>query len=84
MMKKMFSFMHRPAKVAFIAGWIITLLMLIVSAVLYIGAGRVFDYYIATDISEKLLMLTRPAAIAVSAISLSLEYFFGKRKNISD
>lgn len=74
-MKKIFSQIHRPAKSAFIIGWIIVSVMLVVSTVLYIGAGNLFDYYISVEISEKLLAGVRPVSVAVCLGSVALEYF---------
>lgn len=74
-MKKIFSQIHRPAKRAFIIGWLIIFIMLAASTVLYIGAGDLFDYYTAVDISEKLLAWVRPVAVAVCLSSVALEYF---------
>ena len=68
------------AKRILVAGTVTVLTVILVSAVLYIGAGRMFDYYIATDISEKLLAASRPISVSVCAGSVSLEYFL-KRKH---
>lgn len=80
-MKKIFSQIHRPAKRAFVIGWIIVILMLAASTVLYIGAGDLFDYYIAVDISEKLLAWVRPACVAVCSGSVALEYHSIRRES---
>ena len=80
-MKKIFSQLHRPAKRAFVIGWIIVFGMLAASTVLYIGAGSRFDYYIAVDISEKLLAWVRPACIAACSCSLALEFFSKRKEN---
>lgn len=74
-MKKIFSQIHRPAKSTFVIGWIIVFAMLAASTVLYIGAGNLFDYYIAVDVSEKLLAGVRPVAVSVCLSSVALEYF---------
>lgn len=74
-MKKIFSQIHRPAKRAFIIGWIIVFAMLAASTVLYIGAGNLFDYYAAVDISEKLLAGVRPVVVGVCLGSLALEHY---------
>ena len=81
-MKKVFSQMHRCAKNVFISGWIIVFIMLTVSAVLYIGAGNLFDYYISVYISEKLLAGVRPVSVAVCLGSLALEYYSKQKENI--
>lgn len=73
-MKRIFKEIHRPARRVFVIGWLIVAAVLAASAVLYIGAGRVFDYYSSVEISEKLLASVRPLAIAVCALSLGLEY----------
>lgn len=83
-MKKIFSQIHRPAKMTFVFGWIIIILMLGVSTLLYIGAGDLFDYYSAVDISEKLLAAVRPVTVAVCAGSLALEYSSKRRENTSE
>ncbi len=70
---------HRNSKRFLLIGGITVALIILVSAVLYIGAGRLFDYYIATDISEKLLAVSRPVSVAVCTGSVSMEYFFKKR-----
>ena len=72
---------HTGAKRFLITGTVTVLLIIIVSAVLYIGAGRLFDYYIATDISEKLLAASRPVSVAVCAGSVGIEYFLKRKKH---
>lgn len=83
-MKNILKNIHRPAKIVLISGWIATVVIVAVSAVLYIGAGRVFDYYSAVDISEKLLTLSRPLSVAVFAVSTGLEYSLKKRSGSSE
>ncbi len=80
-MKKILSLIHRPARRVFIIGAISVFVMIIVSAFLYIGAGRMFDYYSATVTSERLLALSRPVCIGVCTGSLGLEYFCQKNEN---
>ena len=80
-MKKILSQIHRSSKGVFIAGWMVVLVMLAASTVLYIGAGNVFDYYISVEISEKLLSGVRPVCIAVCLVSLTIEYLLKNRNN---
>lgn len=83
-MRKILSLIHRPAKRALFIGTLIIFLMLIASTVLYIGAGVLFDYYSAVDLSENLLAGVRPASVAVSLGSLGLEYSSRKKENTAD
>ncbi len=78
---KHLSKIHPGAKRFLIMGTITVILIIIASTVLYIGAGRLFDYYIATDISEKLLATSRPVTVAVCAGSLGLEYFLKRKRS---
>ncbi len=79
-MRKVFESVHRPARRVMIIGGVTVVLVIAVSTVLYIGAGAVFDYYSAIEISEALLALSRPIAVAVCVISLLSEYR-SKQKN---
>ena len=83
-MRNILKNLHRPAKIVFISGWIATAVVVALSTVLYIGAGRVFDYYSAVDLSEKLLTSARPISVAVFALSTGLEYGLKNRKKSSD
>ncbi len=74
------SKIHPGAKRFLIAGTVTVIFIILASTVLYIGAGRLFDYYIATDISEKLLAASRPVSVTVCVGSVGLEYFL-KRKH---
>ncbi len=71
---------HRNSKRFLIIGTVTVVIMLLASTVLYLGAGRLFDYYSATDISEKLLASVRPLSLTVCIGSVGTEYFF-KRKD---
>lgn len=82
-MKKILSRIHRPARFVFITGAVSVVLMIIASTLLYMGAGRLFDYYSAVDFSEKLLALSRPVSVGVCGGALGLEYF-SKRKEKDD
>lgn len=80
-MKETFSQIHRVSKTVFIIGCVIVAFMLAVSAILYIGAGELLDYYSSVEISEKLLETSRPVCVTVCIGSLFLEYFLKQRKN---
>ena len=80
-MKKILSRIHRPARRVFIIGTVLVIVMILLSAILYIGAGRLFDYHIATDISEKLLAASRPISVAVCTGSFGIEYFLKKKES---
>lgn len=72
---------HRNSKRFLVIGTAAVTAMLIASTVLYLGAGRMFDYYAATDISEKLLAGVRPLSVTVCIGSLGTEYLFRKRND---
>lgn len=80
-MKKIFFSLHRSSKAVLVIGAAAMALVLFASTVLFVGAGRVFDYYPAVEISEKLLAGVRPMSVAVSAGSLSLEYLAKRKEN---
>lgn len=72
---------HRNSKRFLILGTVAVIAIILVSSVFHIGAGRFFDYYSATDISEKLLAGVRPLSVAVCAGSIGIEYFFKRKDN---
>lgn len=72
---------HRCSKRFLIIGAAAVIAILLASTVLYIGAGRIFDYYSATDISENLLASVRPLSVTVCAGSLGIEYFFKTKES---
>lgn len=73
---------HRKSKWFLAIGSAIVIIIILSSTVLYIGAGRIFDYHIATDISEKLLAASRPVSVAVCAGSFGIEYFLKKKDSV--
>ncbi len=83
-MKEILENVHRPAKYVFTVGWIATAVVVVLSAVLYIGAGEFFDYYSAVDMSEKLLTASRPLSVAVFAASTGIEYYSKKKSDSSN
>ena len=80
-MKEILKNVHRPAKYVFIIGWMIIAAIIAASTVLYIGAGEIFDYYSAVDMSEKLLTSARPVSVAVFAVSTGIEYYSKKKSD---
>ena len=83
-MKKILASVHRSARLIMISGWAAVAAIVIASAVLYIGAGEMFDYYSAIKTSENLLALSRPAAVAVCTFSLLAEYRSKQKNTPSD
>ena len=73
---------HRKSKWFLAIGSAIVIIIILSSTVLYIGAGRMFDYHIATDISEKLLAASRPVSVTVCAGSFGIEYFLKKKDSV--
>ena len=73
-MIKIFRKLHRRTKITVTVCWTAVLIILLASSVLYIGAGGIFDYYTAVDLSESLLALCRPASVIAFLASLGSEY----------
>ena len=80
-MKKILSRIHRPARLVLTVGALSVIVIILLSTLLYIGAGRMFDYYSAIDASEKLLAFSRPVSVGVCTGSLGIEYFLKQREN---
>lgn len=80
-MKKLLKEINRGARRTLITGGALIAAVLAASVFLYLGAGRLFDYYGAMDISEKLLASVRPLGVAVCASSLGIEYSSRRRGN---
>lgn len=78
-MKNILSQIHPSSKLTAIIGGIAVLAVVAISAVLYFGAGSIWDYYSSVAISEKLLTLSRPLSVLVCCLSLWLEYRARKR-----
>lgn len=78
-MKKILSVVHRSTKVTFALGEALVVFLLVVSTVFYFGAGRIFDYHFAIDVSEKLLESVRPLSVLVGVGSLGLEYYLRQK-----
>jgi len=78
--RKILKNLHRRTKITVAVCWSAVILMLAASTVLYIGAGGIFDYYTAVDLSESLLALCRPASVIAFLASLGSEYAAKKHK----
>ena len=68
-MKKLLKEINRGARRTLITGGALIAAVLAASVFLYLGAGRLFDYYGAMDISEKLLF--RPCLMIFTRSSKS-------------
>lgn len=73
-MKNITDKIHTPAKRVLIIGFAVIALMIAVSALLYVGAGRFFDYYSVIGISEGMLSGVRPLGVFVCLGSVGAEY----------
>ena len=82
-MRNFLASVHRPARIVLIVGWLTVAATVVASAVLYIGAGTVFDYYSSVSASENLLAFSRPVAVAVCVFSLLIEYRSRQKNNRS-
>lgn len=73
-MKNIFDKVHKPARRVLTAGYTVIILIVAVSAFLYVGAGRFFDYYSVIGISDGLLNSVRPLSVFVCLGSVGAEY----------
>lgn len=73
--------LHRISKRILIIGAAAVVSVLLASTVFHLGAGWLFDYYSATDISEMLLASVRPLSVTVCAGSVGIEYFLKRKDN---
>ena len=73
-MKTIFKNLHRRTKYIVVLSWAAVTIMLFSSTLLYIGAGRIFDYHFAVDLSETLLTLCRPASVFACIASIVSEH----------
>ena len=74
-MKNTFRSLGRISKRIIISGWSASIILLISSAVIFFGAGKIFDYYPSMTLCSSLLAATRPVFVISSAASLGTEYF---------
>ncbi len=80
-MKNITDKIHAPAKRVLIAGFAVIAVMLSVSALLYVGAGRFFDYYSVIGISEGILNGVRPICVFVCLGSVGAEYISRQKES---
>jgi hypothetical protein len=73
-MKNIFLNLSRSSRLTLIIGGAAVAAVLIASAVLYFGAGVLWDYYPSVAKSEWLLANSRPLGVGVCVSSLLLEY----------
>ncbi|MBP3697152.1 MAG: hypothetical protein J6J45_06360 [Clostridia bacterium] len=73
-MKNILMQVNSASKHIFILGSVAVALTVAASAVLYFGAGTLWDYYACIAVSEKLLALSRPVSVTICATALLLEY----------
>lgn len=80
-MKNITDKIHTPAKRVLAVGFSVIAVMLTVSALLYVGAGRIFDYYSVIGISEGMLNGVRPLCVFVCLGSVGAEYVSRQRES---
>lgn len=80
-MKNITEKIHTPAKRVLIIGFSVIMIMLVVSALLYVGAGRIFDYYSVIGISEGMLNFVRPVCVFVCLGSVGAEYLSRQKES---
>ena len=80
-MKNITDKIHAPAKRVLAIGFSVIAVMLAASALLYVGAGRIFDYYSVIGISEGMLSGVRPISVFVCLGSVGAEYVSRQRES---
>ncbi len=80
-MKNILMQIHTSSRLIFVIGGIAVLTTVLASAVIYFGAGSLWDYYLSIALSEKLLTASRPLSVGVCAASLLVEYRFNNPRN---
>lgn len=78
-MKKIFLQLHRSSRLTLIIGGIVVAAVIIASAVMYFGAGVLWDYYPSVAGSEWLLANSRPLGIGVCLAAVATEYLLSKK-----
>jgi|GEM_PF-852449 len=74
-MKNIFLNLGKKSKRIIISGWSLSIILLISSAVVFFGAGKIFDYYPSMALCNALLSASRPVFVISSIASLGVEYF---------
>ncbi len=73
-MKQLRMIIHPKTQKLAVAGLVLIACAVTASCVFYLGAGRVFDYYLAKDTAEVLLTASRPLCIGVCSLLLIVEH----------
>lgn len=80
-MKSIIAKLHPAARLIITLGGLATGGILIASCVLYFGAGSLFEYYPAIELSELLLTASRSIGVIVCVCALGAEYRCKQSKN---
>lgn len=80
-MKSIIAKLHPAARLIFTLGGLTTAGILIASCVLHFGAGSLFEYYPAIELSELLLTASRSAGVIVCICAVVAEYRCKHTKN---
>lgn len=78
-MKEIFLQLHRSSKLTLVIGGAAVIAVIAASAVLYFGAGILWDYYPTVARSEWLLASSRPLGIGVCLAAILTEYRANKK-----
>lgn len=73
-MKSIIDKLHPAARLIFTLGGLATAGILAASCVLYFGAGSLFEYYPAIELSELLLTASRSTGVIVCICAIGAEY----------
>lgn len=73
-MKNVYQNLGIISKRIIVSGWSVSIILLISSAVIYFGAGKIFDYYPSMRLCNLLLSSSRPIFVISSIASLGAEY----------
>lgn len=80
-LKSTFSHIHLSARLILIIGGLLTVAAVAASALLHFGAGKIFDYYFAADLSERLLAASRPIGVISCCSALAAQYRKKQKEN---
>ncbi len=73
-MKEILINLHRSSRLTLLIGGAVVVFFIVASAVLYFGAGVLWDYYPSVAKSEWLLANSRPLGVCVCVTALLAEY----------
>ncbi len=80
-MKSIIKKLHTATRLIVTVGGLTTVGILIASCVFYFGAGNIFEYYPAIELSELLLTASRSLGVLACGCAIVAEYRCNRIKN---